>query len=73
MVEPGALVDLNVQAHELLFHNVQSLLSAEIRNRAPAQSHPFRKDVFWRFDVLGCGDLKNWMVRVDASYYSKHK
>jgi hypothetical protein len=66
MVEPGSLVDFEVQAHKLLFYDVERLLSAEIRNRTPAQSHPLRKDVLGRFDVLGCGDLKNWMVRVDA-------
>jgi hypothetical protein len=73
MVEPIALVDLKVQTHELLFYNVDSLRAAEIRNRTPAQSHPLREDVFGRFDVLRRGDLKNWMVRVDASHYSKHK
>ena len=73
MVEPGALVDLKVQAHELLFHNVQSLLSAEIRNCAPTESHSLREDVLGRFDVFRRGDLKNWMIGVDASYYSKHK
>ena len=66
MVEPGALVDFEVKPYKLLLHDVQGLLPAEIRNRTPAQSHPLRKDVLGRFDVLGCGDLKNWMVRVDA-------
>ena len=66
MVEPGALVDLKVQPHKLLFNDVQGLLPAEIRDRTPAQSHPLREDVLGCFDVLRCGDLKNWMVRVDA-------
>ena len=66
MVEPGALVDFEVQAHKLLFYDVERLLPAEIRNRTPAQSHPFGEDVLGCFDVLRCGDLKNWMVRVDA-------
>ena len=73
MVEPGALVDFEVQAHKLLLHDVQGLLSAEIRDRTPAQSHPLREDVLWRLDVLGSSDLKNWMVRVDALHYSIHK
>ena len=66
MVEPGPLVDFKVQAHKLLLHDVERLLSAEIRNRTPAQSHPLREDVLGCFDVLRCGDLKNWMVGVDA-------
>ena len=65
MVEPGALVDFKVQAHKLLLHDVERLLSAEIRNRTPAQNHPLREDVLGSFDVLRSGDLKNWMVRVD--------
>ena len=66
MVEPGALVDLKVEPHKLLLHDVERLLSTEIRNRAPAQNHPLRENVLWSFDVLRSGDLKNWMVRVDA-------
>jgi hypothetical protein len=26
------------------------------------------EDVLWRLDVLGSGDLKNWMIGVDALY-----
>ena len=73
MVEPGALVDFEVQPHKLLLHDVERLLAAEIRDRTPAQSHPLREDVLWCFDVLRRGDLKNWMVRVDALHYSIHK
>ena len=66
MVEAGALVDLKVQAHKLLLHDVERLLAAEIRDRTPAQSHPLREDILGSFDVLGSSYLENWMVRVNA-------
>jgi hypothetical protein len=33
----------------------------------PPPDDAFGKDVLWRLDVLGRGDLKNWMIGVDAS------
>lgn len=66
MIETGALVDFKVKPDKLLFNDVERLLAAEICDRTPAQSHPLGEDVFWRFHVLGSGDLKNWMVGVDA-------
>ena len=67
VIEAGAFVDFEVQPDKLLFHNVECLLPAEIRNRTPAQSHALREDVLGCFDVLRRGDLKNWMVGVDSS------
>ena len=66
MVKSGALVDLKVQSDKLLFNDVERLLPAKIRDRTPAQSHPLGEDVLGCFHVLGSGDLKNWMVGVDA-------
>ena len=65
MIESGALVDLKVQSDKLLFNNVERLLSAEISDRTPAQSHPFGEDVLGCLHVFGSRDLKNWMVGVD--------
>jgi hypothetical protein len=31
-----------VESHELFFYNVDGLLAAEIRDRAPAKNHPLR-------------------------------
>ena len=65
MIKPSPLVDFKVQPHKLLLHDVERLLSAEIRDRTPAQSHPLGEDVLGCLHVLGSGDLKNWMIGVD--------
>lgn len=66
MIKAGALVDFKVQPHKLLLHDVERLLPTEIRNRTPAERDALGEDVLWCLDVLGSGDLKNWMVGVDA-------
>ena len=66
MVEPGALVDFEVQAHKLLLHDVERLLPAQIRVLLPPPHDAFGEDVFCRLHVLGCSHLENWMIGVDA-------
>ena len=59
---------LDLESHVLTLYNVDGLRPAEIRMLPPPPDDALGKDVLRRLDILGSGDLENWVVGVDALY-----
>ena len=63
-----ACLPLDLETHVLALYDVDGLRARQIRMLPPPPDDAFCKDVLWRLDVLGSGDLENWVVGVDALY-----
>jgi hypothetical protein len=62
-----ARLSFDLKAHVLGFYDVDRLRSAQIRMLPPPPHDAFGEDILGRFDVLGRGYLKNWMIGVDSA------